>query len=191
MQGRQTKLHPGFTLGKLVQPSPGISILRDSHIVLSKRSQPLVVGTTCDCEHNNVNHSGQLDTRVVEIQCDSSVNIRTNSLPETTNDSHKLYHDNSFDSNLNVNDDRWFSESGLKVASLNVNRLIGKLDQIKMCIDKHTPDVFGLCETFLNSNVDNQMVQHENYITERKDYRVNRVVVYYAMLEKIFNIKDA
>ena len=27
MQGRQTKLHPGFTLGKLVQPSPGISFL--------------------------------------------------------------------------------------------------------------------------------------------------------------------
>ena len=38
VQGRQTKLHPGFTLGKLVQPSPGISILRDSHIVLSKQS---------------------------------------------------------------------------------------------------------------------------------------------------------
>ena len=79
-------------------------------------------------------HSGQFDTRVVEIQCDSSVNIRTNSLPETTNDLHKLYLDKSFDSNLNVNDDRWFSESGLKVASLNVNRLIGKLDQIKMCL---------------------------------------------------------
>ena len=27
VQGRQTKLHPGFTLGKLVQPPPGISIL--------------------------------------------------------------------------------------------------------------------------------------------------------------------
>ena len=37
VQGRQTKLHEGFTLGILV-PSPGISILRDSHIVLSKRS---------------------------------------------------------------------------------------------------------------------------------------------------------
>ena len=32
------KLHPGFTLGKLVQPSPCTSILCDSHIVLSKRS---------------------------------------------------------------------------------------------------------------------------------------------------------
>ena len=27
VQGRQTKLHPGFTLGKLVHPSPGISFL--------------------------------------------------------------------------------------------------------------------------------------------------------------------
>ena len=38
VQGRQTKLHPGLTLGKLMRPSLGISILRDSHIVLSKRS---------------------------------------------------------------------------------------------------------------------------------------------------------
>ena len=40
VQGRRTKLHPGFTTGKLVQFSPGrpISILRDSHIVLSKQS---------------------------------------------------------------------------------------------------------------------------------------------------------
>ena len=39
VQGRQTKLHPGFTMGKLVQPSPGISILQDAHIVLSNRSE--------------------------------------------------------------------------------------------------------------------------------------------------------
>ena len=38
VQGRQTKLHPGFTLDKLVQPFPGISNFWDSHIVLSKRS---------------------------------------------------------------------------------------------------------------------------------------------------------
>ena len=38
VQGRQTKLRPGFTMGKLVQLSSGISILRDSHIVLSKQS---------------------------------------------------------------------------------------------------------------------------------------------------------
>ena len=38
VQGRQTNLHPGITLGKLVQPSPGILILRDSHIFLSKQS---------------------------------------------------------------------------------------------------------------------------------------------------------
>ena len=38
VQGRQTKLLPGFTMGKLVQPSPGISILQDPHIVLSNRS---------------------------------------------------------------------------------------------------------------------------------------------------------
>ena len=99
---------------------------------MTSTSKPLVVGTQCDCEHNNVNHSGQLDTRVVEVQCDNSVNIRTNSLSETTNDLHKLHPVNSIGSNFNVNDEKWFTESELKVASLNVNRLIGKLDQIKM-----------------------------------------------------------
>ena len=38
VQGRQIKLHPGFTIGKLVQSSPGISILQDAHIVLFNRS---------------------------------------------------------------------------------------------------------------------------------------------------------
>ena len=38
VQGRETKLLPGFTMGKLVQPSPGISILQNAHIVLSNRS---------------------------------------------------------------------------------------------------------------------------------------------------------
>ena len=40
VQGRQTKLHPtaGFTPSKLVQSSPGIAFLWDSHIVLSKGS---------------------------------------------------------------------------------------------------------------------------------------------------------
>ena len=40
-KGRQTKLNSGFTVGKLVQPSPGISIPQDSNIVLSKRSPEL------------------------------------------------------------------------------------------------------------------------------------------------------
>ena len=39
VQGRQTKLQPGFTMGKLVQPSPGISILRDVQPVLMMSSR--------------------------------------------------------------------------------------------------------------------------------------------------------
>ena len=39
--GPAKKLHPGFTLDKLVQPSQGISIFRDSDIVLSKRPYKL------------------------------------------------------------------------------------------------------------------------------------------------------
>ena len=38
VQGGQTKLHPGFPMGKLVRPAPGILILQDAHIVLSNWS---------------------------------------------------------------------------------------------------------------------------------------------------------
>ena len=105
-------------------------------------------------------------------------------MSETTNDLRKLHHVNSIDSNLNVNDDKWFyfTESGLKVASLNVNRLVGKLDQIKMCLDNHTPDVFGRCETFLNNNVNNEMDQHKTYVTGKKRQIVWKIGWWYTML---------
>ena len=38
VQGRQTKLHPGFTIGENSAAFPGISILRDARIVLSSQS---------------------------------------------------------------------------------------------------------------------------------------------------------
>ena len=45
VQGRQTKLHPGFTLGKLVQPSPGISILRFPHCSVNRANIGLQWGS--------------------------------------------------------------------------------------------------------------------------------------------------
>ena len=63
----------------------------------------------------------------------------------------------------------WFKEKGLKSACLNINRLMGKLDQVKLCLNEQKPDIFGLCETFLTDKVDEKMIQHDGYVLERRD----------------------
>lgn len=63
----------------------------------------------------------------------------------------------------------WFKGKGMNIACLNVNRLAGKLDQIKLCIDEHCPDIFGICETFLDDRIDDKMVQHNGFSLERRD----------------------
>ena len=45
VQGRQTKLHPGFTMGKLVQPSPGIGLYE-------YRKQPITTKLPKTTENN-------------------------------------------------------------------------------------------------------------------------------------------
>ena len=40
---------------------------------------------------------------------------------------------------------------------------------MKPCIAKQGPDVFGLCETFLNVKVMDRFIQITGYVLERKD----------------------
>lgn len=54
----------------------------------------------------------------------------------------------------------WFNGKGLKLACLNINRLMGKIDQVKLCLDDQKPALFGLSETFLTSEVSDRLIQH-------------------------------
>ena len=63
----------------------------------------------------------------------------------------------------------WFTGKGFKCACLNINRLLSKLDQVKLCIDEQKPNIFGLCETFLNDNVPDRILQINGYGFERRD----------------------
>ena len=38
-----------------------------------------------------------------------------------------------------------------------------------MCLNEQMPDIFGLCETFLNDKIPDRMLCHKNYTIERKD----------------------
>ena len=69
---------------------------------------------------------------------------------------------------------RWFNAKGLNVAYLNVNRLMCKLDLIKLCIDQQSIDIFGIGETFLDFNIDDSTLQVHHYFLERGD-RIGKV----------------
>ena len=63
---------------------------------------------------------------------------------------------------------------GLKLCCLNINRLLGKLDQVKMCLSYQNLDIFGLYETFLDNQVENRIICHYDYLLERRD-RVDKM----------------
>ena len=58
---------------------------------------------------------------------------------------------------------------GLKVAHLNVNRLYNKLDSVKELLQNASLDVFGLNETWLTSDIDDNELEFEGYSTFRED----------------------
>ena len=66
-------------------------------------------------------------------------------------------------------DQAWFSGKGLKIVHLNINRIMGKIDQVKLALDDKIPDIFGLSETFLNDQVDDRLLTHDKYQLERRD----------------------
>ena len=58
---------------------------------------------------------------------------------------------------------------GLKIAHLNVNRLYNKLDSVKELLQQTSLDVFGLSETWLTSDIDDDELGFEGYSIFRED----------------------
>ncbi|CAB4023767.1 Hypothetical predicted protein, partial [Paramuricea clavata] len=58
---------------------------------------------------------------------------------------------------------------GLKIAHLNVNRLICKFDEIKKLIEKHSFDFLALSETWLTSSISDDELNISGYTFARKD----------------------
>ena len=63
-----------------------------------------------------------------------------------------------------------FMEPGLRIANLNIQHLLPKLEEINYHLqNKNSPDVLGLCETFLSNHINNDLLHLQNYVIERKD----------------------
>ena len=63
-----------------------------------------------------------------------------------------------------------FDKCGLHIANLNICHIKPKLDDIKIMLsESKNVDILGLCETFLDSSVDDETLHIPNYHFERKD----------------------
>ena len=91
----------------------------------------------------------------------SSMNISSPILPDASSLS---------SSNNGNNSELAFSSKGLHVANLNVRHLLSKLDELRLILASKTgPDILGLCETFLDSEVPDNLISVADYAFLRKD----------------------
>ena len=62
-----------------------------------------------------------------------------------------------------------FQRRGLHLSTINICHLKPKLDEIKLLLSSaNNVDVLGICENFLNKNVDDKTINIDNYIYDRK-----------------------
>ncbi|MCW4336379.1 MAG: reverse transcriptase domain-containing protein [Candidatus Thiodiazotropha endolucinida] len=63
-----------------------------------------------------------------------------------------------------------FKHRGIHFCNLNIRHLKPKIDDIKLLLNQtNSIDVFGICETFLNTTIDNDSIHVDGYQIERKD----------------------
>ena len=61
-------------------------------------------------------------------------------------------------------------QKGLHVPNVNICHIKPKLDEIKLLLNSSSKlDILGLCETFLDENTDDNILQMEGFNFERKD----------------------
>ena len=59
---------------------------------------------------------------------------------------------------------------GLRIANLNICHILNKVDEIKILLSqKRSVDILGVCETFLNSDVPDELITADGFNVERKD----------------------
>ena len=69
----------------------------------------------------------------------------------------------------NFQNDFKFEHRRIHVANINIRHLKPKLDQVKIMLHGSTIDIFGVCEIFLNSTVDDDIISINGFTHERND----------------------
>ena len=59
---------------------------------------------------------------------------------------------------------------GLRIANLNICHILNKVDEIKILLsEKRSVDILGICETFLNSEISDELITADGFNFERRD----------------------
>ena len=76
-----------------------------------------------------------------------------------------------------------FVKKGLRLANHNIDRLVNKLDQLKLFLDCDTPplNIYCINETFLTSRTDDSYLNINGYFLLRKD-RIHKTLVSQCIL---------
>ena len=66
--------------------------------------------------------------------------------------------------------DLTYTSKGLRIANLNIRHILPKIDELQLTIgSENGPDIVGICETFLDSTVDNNRITINQFDVFRKD----------------------
>ena len=61
-------------------------------------------------------------------------------------------------------------KKGLRIGNLYVCHLLPKIEELKIILhDKCSVNILGVCETFLNDDIDNSLLEIEGFDFERRD----------------------
>ena len=89
-----------------------------------------------------------------------------------------------------VYSDSWPHQEGLKICHININHIINKIDEISHISFSNNLDIFGVSESRLNVNNNDDEIQIPGYFVERKDSSFSLFITrdYVSILNVTFNI---
>ena len=76
----------------------------------------------------------------------------------------------SLETDLDPKTELTFESKGLHFCNLNIQHIVSKMDELRITMaHEHSPDIFGMCETFLTSSVSDDQVAVDGFDLIRKD----------------------
>ena len=134
-------------------------------MALSNAFDPLLHDAR-DATDANHNHSDQTSVLPENHSSDSLTPDNASSYIETTHNSIST-----------INREFTFYKKGIHIANLNVRHILPKLDELQITFGvENSPDILGICTTFLDPSVNDNQLSINDYDFIRKD-RTNLVVV--------------
>ena len=135
------------------------------------------------CDSNNQNACSQLKSTSLQLNDNRHDNKTTDTINEIGNIQVSTIVTDAneqplrrYTNDINVTSDSElfsnkfkFDRRGVHMANLNIRYLKPKLDQFNIMLHESDIDIFGVCETFLNKTIHDEIINVNGFTHERKD----------------------